>query len=536
MIPTSRRRFLAGLSAGALAATLPATHAQALTAVTGFRQGVAEAASRSEVLSAFYRARGFAGIWTGGEDREMARRNALLAAMAEAPLHGLGPRRHDTEALVRTLQAASTPYDQGLAEVEMSRAFLRLSGDLNAGMFTPSEVDPHIKREVLAADPLAVITVLPEEEPTAFIRGLAPATPEYARLLSEKVRLETLIANGGWGAPVPGGAIEPGQGGAQVVALRDRLIDMGWLAPTATASYDGVISQAVQRFQAAHGLAEDGVVGEGTLEQINVSATDRLRSVLVALERERWNAAPRGGRHVWVNLTDFTASVVDDDVTTFRTRAVIGAGEEDRQTPEFSDLMQFMVINPSWFVPRSIIVKEYLPQLQRNPNAAGHLRITDSSGNVINRGAVNFGAYSQSSFPYAMHQPPGSDNALGVVKFMFPNPWNIYLHDTPAKDLFGREVRAFSHGCIRLAQPREFAFHLLARQTPDPRGFFEERLQSGAETRVNLDQPVPVHLEYRTAVTNLRGGLQFRRDIYGRDGRIWTALESEGVEAAPLQG
>jgi murein L,D-transpeptidase YcbB/YkuD len=119
---------------------------------------------------------------------------------------------------------------------------------------------------------------------------------------------------------------------------------------------------------------------------------------------------------------------------------------------------------------------------------------------------------------------------------MFPNPWNIYLHDTPAKDLFQREARAFSHGCIRLAQPREFAYHLLARQTSDPKALFEEKLHSGAESRVDLDQPIPVHLEYRTAFTNVRGGLQFRRDVYGRDAQIWAALEREGVEAAPPQG
>jgi murein L,D-transpeptidase YcbB/YkuD len=534
MIPTSRRRFLAGLSAGALAASLPATQASALSMVTGFRQGVAEAAARDEVLAAFYRARGFAGIWAGGDGPAVARRNALLAAMAESPMHGLGSRRHDPQALVRTLQDARTPYDQGVAEVETSAAFLRLARDLNAGMLVPSSVDPHIKREVLAADPLTVLTVLPEEEPVAFLRGLAPATAEYARLLSEKLRLEALIASGGWGTEVAGGPLEPGQGGAAVVALRDRLIDMGWLAPTATATYDATLAEAVQRFQAAHGLAEDGRLGEGTLAEVNVAPADRLRSVLVALERERWNAAPRGARHVWVNLTDFTAQIVDDDVPTFRCRAVIGAEGEDRQTPEFSDLMEFMVINPSWFVPRSIIVNEYLPQLQRNASAAGHLKITDSSGRVINRGSVNFGAYSARSFPFSMHQPPGDGNALGVVKFMFPNPWNIYLHDTPSKDLFERETRAFSHGCIRLQKPRDFAYHLLARQTADPQGLFGGHLDSGNETRVNLDTPVPVHLEYRTAFTNVRGGLQFRRDIYGRDGRIWAALEAEGVEAGPL--
>lgn len=536
MIPTSRRRFLAGLSAGALAGVLPAAQASALSVVSGFRQGVAEAAAGDAVLAAFYRARGFDAVWSGGGEREVARRNALLSAMAEAPQHGLGSRRHDPAALVRTLQEAVQPYDQGRAEVAMSRAFLRLARDLNAGMFVPSEVEPNIKREVLAADPLAVLTVFPEEEPVAFLRGLAPATPEYARLLSERMRLEAVISAGGWGGEVPAGALEPGQGGAGVLALRDRLIGMGWLRPTASAVYDEALAGALRGFQAAHGLAEDGVAGEGTLAEVNVAPGERLKSVLVAMERERWNAAPRGARHVWVNIPDFTAAVVDDDVTTFRCRSVVGAAEDYRQTPEFSDLMQFMVVNPSWFVPRSIIVREYLPQLQSNRNAVGHLKITDSSGRPINRGSVNFAGYSARSFPFSMHQPPGPDNALGTVKFMFPNPWNIYLHDTPAKDLFQRESRAFSHGCIRLSDPHGFAHHLLARQTPDPEGYFGERLATGDETRVNLEEPIPVHLEYRTAFTNVRGGLQFRRDVYGRDGRIWSALEAEGVEAAPLQG
>lgn len=535
MLPTSRRRFLAGLSAGALSATLPAG-ASAFAAVSGFRQGVAEAAARDEVLAAFYRRRSFEGVWSGSEDREVARRNALLAAMVEAPTHGLGARRHDPQALVRTLQGAATPYDQGVAEVEVSRAFLRLARDLNAGMFVPAEVDAHIKREVLAADPLAVMTVFPEEEPSAFLRGLGPQTPEYARLLTEKLRLESVVARGGWGPTVAAEKLEPGQGGAAVVALRDRLIEMGWLRPTAAARYDEALGEAVQAFQAAHGLSDDGVAGAGTIEQVNVQAEDRLKQVLVALERERWNAAPRGARHVWVNLPDFSAAVVDDDAVTFRCRSVIGDTPETHQTPEFSDLMQFMVVNPSWFVPRSIVVNEYLPQMQRDRGAAGHLRITDSSGNEVSRGSINFDAYTAKSFPYSMNQAPGPRNALGVVKFMFPNPWNIYLHDTPSKDLFERESRAFSHGCIRLQQPREFAYHLLARQTADPQGEFQAKLDSGNETRVNLDQPIPVHLEYRTAFTNLRGGLQFRRDVYGRDGRIWAALEAEGVEAAPLQG
>lgn len=533
MTAFSRRRFLSGLSSGALAAALPAaipSGASAFGAVTGFRLGVAEAAARDEVLAAFYRGRDFQGIWSGSGERDALRRNALLSAMTEAPAHGLGPRRHDPQALVRTLTAARSPYEQGRAEVEMSRAFLGLARDLGSGMFVPSSVDGAIKREPSAADPLAVITVFPEEEPVAFLAGLAPASAEYARLLSAKLRLQDVAASSAWGEPAPSEGLEPGQAGAAVARLRDRLVAMGYMEPSISARYDDALVQAVARAQAAHGLSRDGVAGEATLAEINVPPEERLRSVLVALERERWNAAPRGARHVWVNLPAFEAQVVDEDRVTFRTRAVIGAAQPDRQTPEFSDLMEFMVINPSWYVPRSIIVNEYLPQLRRDRNAVGHLEVIDSAGRAVSRGSVNFGG----SFPYGMRQPPGPRNALGFVKFMLPNPWNIYLHDTPEKSLFDREVRAFSHGCIRLQEPFDFAYTLLARQTADPQGFFEERLGPGAETRVDLDQPIPVHLDYRTAFTGVRGGLQFRRDVYGRDGRIWERIEAEGVEAVPL--
>ena len=215
---------------------------------------------------------------------------------------------------------------------------------------------------------------------------------------------------------------------------------------------------------------------------------------------------------------------------------MIGQNRTDQRSPEFSDVMDHMVINPSWYVPRSIMTKEYLPQLQSNPNAARHLIITDRAGRQVNREEVDFTQYSTRNFPFDMRQPPGASNALGKVKFMFPNKYNIYLHDTPAKSLFNREVRAFSHGCIRLADPFDFAYALLSRQSDDPRGLFHSVLNSGRETRVELEQPVPVHLIYRTALISSRGNVEFRRDVYGRDAKIWNALSQAGVVLTPVQG
>jgi len=354
--------------------------------------------------------------------------------------------------------------------------------------------------------------------------------------MREKLRLEKMLGRGGWGPVVSGGTLAPGAAGANVVSLRNRLIAMGYLEMTATQSYDASIQAAVQRFQQANGLSIDGNVGAETLRQINVPMAARLQSVIVAMERERWINRPRGQRHIWVNLTDYTASIVDNDRVTFSTRSVVGAKQDDRQSPEFSDVMEYIVINPSWYVPRSIVTKEYLPMLKANPNAVRQLDITDSSGRIVSRGSVNFNSYTEKTFPYSMRQGPSARNALGLVKFIFPNRYNTYLHDTPSKSLFGREVRAFSHGCIRLNDPFDFAYTLLSKQTSDPQGFFKSRLDTGVEQRVHLDAPVPIHIVYRTAITNVTGGLQFRRDVYGRDARIWNALAREGVAVRAVQG
>ncbi len=252
----------------------------------------------------------------------------------------------------------------------------------------------------------------------------------------------------------------------------------------------------------------------------------------------RWNAKAwlnidRGERHIWVNLAEFRVRVIDDGRETFSTRAVVGADKNGQRSPEFSDDMEHMIVNPSWHVPRSIAINEYLPQFRANPYSNGHLTIY-YKGEAISRGRINWPAVTAGNWPFQLKQPPSNSNALGLVKFMFPNRWNIYLHDTPAKSLFDRNTRAFSHGCIRLHRPFEFAYTLLARQTDDPRGLFESKLATGRETRINLDQHVPVHLVYRTAFTTPRGEVRFVPDIYGRDAAVLAALRSAGVVIGDL--
>lgn len=516
----------AGTIAGAVQADIPAA----------FRQAVAEAASTDDAVARFYRDNGYQAIWTGPDETSRQRRSALLAALSETRAHGLPDRSAEVSRLVQLMRQARTTRDFGMAEAALSKALVEYATDLQTGLLVPSRIDDGLVRKKHTVDGASFLAGIRDTQPYAFMRSLVPASPQYRGLMREKLRLERVLAAGGWGPAVQAKKLEPGDQGPAVIALRNRLMAMGYLQRSAARSYDAAMVRAVQRFQADHGLETDGVAGGGTLAEVNKPVSGRLKSVIVAMERERWLTPDRGERHILVNQTDFTAKIVDNGDVTFETRSVIGKNTHDRRSPEFSDEMEHMVINPSWYVPRSIITKEYLPKLRNNPNAVGHIQITDRRGRVVNRSSADFSQYTARNFPYSMRQPPSRSNALGLVKFMFPNKYNIYLHDTPQKSLFAREVRAFSHGCIRLAQPFEFAYALLARQTEDPKAFFQRILNSGRETKVELEQKVPVHIIYRTAVVSSKGRSEFRRDVYGRDAKIWEALERAGVVLPSVQG
>lgn len=520
------------LAATAVAALL-AFSAPAQAQSTAFTRALAEAASQNDATAAFYRARAYAPLWSGPGDAD--RRQALITTLSAAAEQGLPVARYDVPGLIGLAQTAVTEGDRGRFEMAMTQAFLDYARDLTSGALVPKKIDEGIVREIrqIPAETL-LAGMAATATPVTYLRSLAPRAPEYARLVKEKLLLEQDQASA---IRIAAAKLEPGATGAGVVALRERLIQLGYLGRSATASYDSKIQRAVQRFQLDQGLPVDGVAGTTTIAALNRSGQDNWQSVVVALERLRWiQDADRDGRYIWVNLPSFVVQIIDGGRETFQTRAVVGKNVADQRTPEFSDQMAYMAINPSWGVPRSIIVKEYLPLLQRNSNAVSHLQVVDRSGRVVPRGAVNFAAYSASSFPFGLRQPPSDGNALGKVKFMFPNKHNIYLHDTPAKSLFANEIRAYSHGCIRLNDPMDFAYALLSRQTADPKGVFQTHLDTKRETNVNLEQKVPVHLVYFTAWPTDQGRISYLRDIYGRDALLYEALQKAGVVQPQVQG
>lgn len=529
-------RLATFLGAAAVAFTVLTSPAPAFAQSIAFKQAVAEAASRDVDIATYYRTHGYSPVWTDASETQRDRRAALMAAISTADKHGLPTARYDPIGLMEKLQNAKTPRDRGLVDVEMTKVFLQYARDLQTGVVVPSRIDSAIVREVPYRDRQGYMTDFTSTDPMQFLRDLRPRTLEYNALMREKLAMENLLSKGGWGPAVPVASLKPGAQGNAVVALRNRLIAMGYLKRSNSMRYDALMEDAVREFQQDHGLNTDGVAGNGTMSEINKSVETRLKSVIVAMERERWLNKERGPRHVLVNIPAFTAAIVDDGRVTFETRTVVGATKAGRYTPEFSDTMEYIVVNPTWNVPRSIVTKEYLPSMKTNPGAAGHIDLIDGRGRVVSRDSVDFSQYNARNFPFSMRQKPGSRNALGLVKFIFPNKHNIYLHDTPSKNLFARDVRAFSHGCVRLKDPFDFAYALLARQESDPVSFFKAQLNTGRETFVHLDVELPVHLIYRTAFTTARGHTQYRADIYGRDAKIWDALSKAGVAMGAVQG
>ena len=281
-----------------------------------FKQAVAEAAALDRDIAEFYRDAGYTPVWTGKSRIDQKRRNALIEALNGASLHGLPSDRYDVAKLMQMLKSVRSPRDLGQAEVALSKAFVGYARDVQTGILTPSKVDDDIKRKVPLRDRKSYLTAFVQSSPSAFIRALPPQSSEYARLMKARLMLEKVIARGGWGSQVPGKKLEQGDSGKSVVALRNRLIAMGYLKRSSARTFDSAMLQAVQKFQTAHGLEPDGVAGGTTLQEINVSADKRLKSVLVAMERERWFNRELGKRHVLVNLTDYSAKIVDNGKVT----------------------------------------------------------------------------------------------------------------------------------------------------------------------------------------------------------------------------
>ncbi len=515
-----RRAVLTGATLAALPSMVAALPAPKLD-FTAFEMDLAETVASDPGLAAFYGAHGLKPVFLGPD--AAPRRAALLDAVATAPQHGLPPQRYNTAGLERETAASDVA-----TEVRYARALSRWAGDVSNGLIDPAKTDSMNKREVIPVDMAALLDGMTKGDPAAALAALPPQNPAYLQMKEMLSKQASLVAPPGT-PEVTSGVYKIGASGGEVANLRQRLASIGFDAPASADPqiFDQGLADAVAAYQRAAGLPDDGVAGPKTLAQLNGADTGpQTRRLMIAMERMRWlNGHDLNTRMIWVNIPSYMAEIREGGQTTFETRVVVGKSDPDWETPEFSETMEFVVPNPRWNVPRSIAAQSYLSKLRANRYAVAHLDVVDRNGRVIPRDQIDFNKYTDRSFPYTLRQKPSEDNALGLVKFMFPNPWNIYLHDTPSKGLFGSSNRAASHGCVRVGKPFDLAYELLRGNSSDPQALFQKVLSTGEERWIKLDEPLPIHLVYFTTIPGPDGKLRSYPDVYGRDARVWEAMQ-----------
>ena len=489
-----------------------------------------------------YRRNHFAPLWLAG-GRIDARADALVAAVAAADRHGLRRSDYPLDALTAAVAAVAPPSvaaPDALARADLllTATLAAYAADLLTGRVGARAVEPawHVDPRTGTVDSLIGITAHAPDLAEA-LRRLVPREPGYATLLAALGQYRSIAAAGGW-PTVPGGpTLRRGDASARVLPLRARLRAEGYLGPAAPAGgeaggrpgdsvYGGALAGAVARFQERHGLVVDSAVGPATRAALNVSAGDRVRQIAANMERYRWLPRDLGERHVVVNVPAFTLTAVDRGQRSLTMRVVVGSELAGRRTPIFSDSMSYVQFGPYWNVPRSIALGEIIPEARRDRaylDRHGYevVRGWGRDAPVVDPWALDDEALA--SPRYRLRQRPGPGNALGAVKFMFPNDFNVYLHDTPAQALFSRRVRAGSHGCVRVAEPAALAAFVLQDDPAWPPERVHAAIGAGERVRVRLARKLPVYLVYLTAFDR-DGAVAFRDDLYGRDAALTRAL------------
>ena len=489
----------------------------------------------------FYAQRDYRAGWLDASGNPAAAADELLKALGEADQEGLRSADYRPAELHKRLKAmrqqGAAAGDGALAEFDLlfTDTFLTYGSHLLAGRLPPRKVDPDWALKPRSRDLAAVLQeALAGGTVSHSLQALRPQTKGYVQLREALHKYREVAAAGGW--PTVSAGLASGAQGPQVRNLRVRLQASGDLAgggdtagKNGSAVFDKSVADAVRRFQKRHGLAETGTVNAATQAALNVPVAERIRQVELNLERWRWMPDGFGSRYILVNIPSFKMKVFEDDKRVIESNVVVG--RQERQTPAFTANMAYVVLSPKWNVPRSIAVKDKLPQLKRSPYALARqgIRVFNSAGQEIKPGAVNWRAVSANNFNYQLRQDAGPRNALGGIKFMFPNPYNVYLHDTPSRNLFSRSQRTFSSGCIRISNPVELAEYLLKFDPKWNRDAIKTASTSGKQRVVNLPRTMPVYLVYWTAWVDEEGLVNFRDDIYQRDKPMTRALYEGGA-------
>ena len=460
-------------------------------------------------------------LWLAEDGLHNDRAFALANALLQAEQDGMRMDAYPVGPLAKAMAAidqSPRPSPEQLAEADvlLTASFAALGVDYLTGQVDPKSVAQnwHIDPQKELIDSLLVRAIRYSAIDKA-ITYMRPADPDYTALRKELDRFQRIVVKGGWPGVPAGEAVKPGErtSAARLTALRERLAAEGFApaesqrsaAPASQSNaaqanvYDQALAGAVANFQAHHGIVVDSMLGKETVDALNQSAAYRAAQIAANLERLRWMPRHFGSRYIYVNVPAFRLEAYDNGQKALDMKVIVGQDYEDKATPVFSDVMETVVFRPYWNVTPDIAAKEIFPKIQSNP---GYLA------------SNNYELYQEGG-ETRVRQKPGEKNSLGLVKFLFPNDFNIYLHDTPNQELFAKDVRAFSHGCIRVEKPAELAQWVLGWDAAR----VQAAMQGSDDNAVKVSPKIPVYITYGTAYIR-DGQLYFGNDLYDRDDKL----------------
>ncbi len=492
----------------------------------------------NDAIKDFYAKREFKPLWFDGNGLS-PQGKALLAALAKSDDHGISPTTYGMPKLGERAAKASAKEREEL-EIELTIAFLGYAGDIVAGTVSnPRRVGGTFRDAKRPEAKKLLDDAAAAQDMAKFLDELPPDLRRYKQVQQALAKYRGFEKKGGWPRVDAGPTLKIGMKNPRVGQVKRRLLVTGELASIQgdADTFDGALLLAVKKFQLHHGLLDDGNVGAGTIAEMNISAKERVDQLVINLERRRWLAGYLGDRYIYVNIADHDLKIVEKGKTVYTSRVVVG--RPYHETPVFSSTMQYVELNPYWNVPYSIATQELLPVIKKVPGylqSNEYLLLTRMGDNnsAIDPGSVNWANYGPGNFPFQIRQKPGPRNALGTVVFMFPNPHNVFIHDTPIRSIFSLEDRYFSHGCVRVQNPWNLAIFLLKDQ--DNGQWTEDKIRKVVETRdqtrINLKQPIQVHITYLTAWAEPDGMVHFRKDAYKRDATLRVAMNKVAYAGA----